>query len=45
MQFTDAQIMAWFSAWMWPFIRISGFLMAAPVIGTRTVPARIRVWK
>jgi flagellar biosynthesis protein FliR len=29
--------------WLWPFIRIAGLLMTAPIIGTRTVPARIRI--
>jgi len=29
--------------WLWPFFRIAGLLMTAPVIGTRTVPARIRI--
>lgn len=30
-------------AWLWPFFRIAGLLMTAPVIGTRSVPVRIRV--
>lgn len=29
--------------WLWPFFRIAGLLMAAPVIGTRTVPVRVRL--
>jgi len=29
--------------WLWPFFRIAGLLMTAPVIGTRTVPVRIRI--
>lgn len=28
---------------MWPFFRIGGFLLVAPVIGTQLVPARIRI--
>ncbi len=43
MHFTETQIMTLLGAWMWPFIRVSGFVMAAPVIGTRAVPARVRV--
>lgn len=43
MQVTDTQLLQWLGAWLWPFIRVSGFMMAAPVIGTRTVPARVRV--
>ena len=30
-------------AWLWPFFRIGGLLMTAPVIGTRSVPLRIRL--
>ncbi len=30
-------------SWLWPFFRIGGLLMAAPVIGTRAVPVRIRL--
>jgi len=33
----------WISAYMWPFFRIAGFLMAAPLLGTQLVPARIRM--
>jgi flagellar biosynthetic protein FliR len=29
--------------WLWPFFRIAGLLMAAPIIGTRTVPMRTRM--
>jgi flagellar biosynthesis protein FliR len=29
--------------WLWPFFRIAGLLMTAPVIGTRTVPIRARI--
>ncbi|MGR8918588.1 MAG: flagellar biosynthetic protein FliR [Gammaproteobacteria bacterium] len=42
MHFTDAEILAWLGDWMWPFIRVSGFLLTAPIISTRTVPARVR---
>ena len=31
------------AAWVWPFLRISGMIMTAPVIGTRAVPARTRI--
>lgn len=40
---TETQIMQWLGAALWPFIRVSGFLLAAPVIGTRSVPTRIRM--
>ncbi len=29
--------------WLWPFFRIAGLLMTAPVIGTRTIPVRVRM--
>ena len=29
--------------WLWPFFRIAGLLMTAPIIGTRSVPMRIRI--
>ena len=29
--------------WLWPFFRIAGLLMTAPIIGTRSVPMRVRI--
>lgn len=43
MNFTEQQVMALLAAWLWPFLRVSGFVLAAPVIGTRAVPVRARV--
>ncbi|MCB1748006.1 MAG: flagellar biosynthetic protein FliR [Gammaproteobacteria bacterium] len=43
MHFTEAQLLQGMMAWLWPFLRVGGFVMAAPVIGTRAVPTRIRV--
>ncbi len=43
MTFSEAQILQLLGLWLWPFIRIAGFVMAAPVLGTRAVPVRIRV--
>lgn len=31
------------NVWLWPFIRISAFILAAPIIGTRALPQRIRI--
>lgn len=40
----DATIIGgWIGSVMWPFFRIGAFLMVAPIIGTRLVPARVRV--
>lgn len=43
MHFSEAELLHMVAAWMWPFIRIGGFVMAAPVIGTRAVPMRVRL--
>lgn len=43
MQFSEAQILQLLGAWLWPFVRIGGFVMTAPVIGTRAVPLRLRL--
>ena len=43
MVFTDAQLLGWIEAWLWPLVRIGGLLAIAPVLGARLVPARIRM--
>jgi flagellar biosynthesis protein FliR len=43
MHLSEAQIMQWLGLWLWPFLRVGGFVMAAPVIGTRMVPPRVRI--
>ncbi len=43
MTFTDTEIIALMEAWLWPFLRIAGLLMTAPMIGTRTVPVTFRL--
>ncbi len=40
---TTNEMMQLVHMWLWPFFRIAGLLMTAPVIGTRTVPGRIRI--
>ncbi len=39
----DQQLVLMIESWLWPFFRVAGLLMAAPVIGTRSVPVRIRL--
>lgn len=39
----DETLIALLESWIWPFFREAGLLMAAPVIGTRSVPVRIRL--
>jgi flagellar biosynthetic protein FliR len=40
---TTAELGAYLGQFLWPFFRIAGFLMVAPVIGSQLVPARIRM--
>jgi flagellar biosynthesis protein FliR len=40
---TTAELGAYIGQLLWPFFRIAGFLMVAPVIGSQLVPARIRM--
>ena len=41
--FTEAQVLAWVTPILWPFIRILALFSALPVIAQRSVPARVRV--
>jgi flagellar biosynthesis protein FliR len=41
--FSEAQIMAWLTPVLWPFLRALALFTALPVLGSRTVPARVRV--
>lgn len=41
--FTEAQFLAWVSAWIWPFFRILGLFTTAPVLSMRMVPRRVRI--
>lgn len=41
--FTEAQLLAWLDAFLWPFLRIGAMLMAAPIFGVQLVPARARL--
>lgn len=43
LQFTTAEITAWIGTWLWPLFRIGAALGAIPMIGTRLVPARVRL--
>ncbi len=41
--FSEAQILAWISPLIWPFLRALALFSAMPVMGTRNVPARLRI--
>jgi flagellar biosynthetic protein FliR len=43
MHFTAAEITAFIGSLLWPFFRIGAMLMAAPIFGAQTVPARVRL--
>ena len=41
--FTEAQLVAWLSPLIWPFVRVLALISALPVLGQRMVPARVRI--
>jgi flagellar biosynthesis protein FliR len=41
--FTEAQILGWITPLLWPFLRALALFTSLPVLGTRTVPARVRI--
>lgn len=40
---TEEQLNQFIGQYLWPLLRIGAFYMAVPVIGARTVPARVRL--
>jgi len=41
--FTEAQVLAWITPLLWPFLRVLALFGAMPVFAQRGVPARVRV--
>src|SRR5574343_536381 len=41
--FTDAQIAAWVTPFLWPFLRVLAMFTAAPVLSLRAVPVRVKL--
>ncbi|WP_442975068.1 flagellar biosynthetic protein FliR, partial [Salmonella enterica] len=41
--FNEAQLTAWLSPMLWPFLRVLALFMTAPVLGMRNVPVRVKV--
>jgi flagellar biosynthetic protein FliR len=41
--FTDAQVLAWITPIVWPFLRVLALFGALPVFSQRSVPMRLRV--
>jgi len=42
-EITEAQVLAWVTPVLWPFLRTLAMFSAMPVMGTRTVPMRVRI--
>lgn len=43
MQITTSELTALVGAWLWPLFRVAGMVMTAPVSGTKSVPAQVRL--
>ena len=41
--FTDAQLAAWLTPLLWPFIRVLALFSSAPLLSQKNVPVRVRV--
>ncbi len=41
--FTEAQLLQWVNPLLWPFLRALALFTALPVLGTRSVPTRVRI--
>jgi flagellar biosynthetic protein FliR len=41
--FTEAQILAWVTPLLWPFLRALALFSSLPLLGTRVVPVRVRI--
>jgi len=41
--FTEAQILAWITPVLWPFVRVLALFGTMPVLAQRSVPMRVRV--
>ena len=43
MEFTTAEITAWVGQFFWPFMRIGGLMVSAPIFSHNSMPLRIRI--
>ncbi len=43
MEIATADIVRWVGSLLWPLVRITSFVLAAPVFGARMVPVRVRL--
>jgi len=42
-EFSEAQLLSWLGQYIWPFFRIGGMLMVAPLFASSFIPVRIRL--
>lgn len=40
---TEQQVLQWMGRFIWPFMRVTGLVMSAPLLGSRYVPVHARV--
>lgn len=43
MELTGADLTRWMSSLMWPFIRVSSFLLVSPIFGAPSITRRVRI--
>lgn len=41
--FSEAQVLAWITPWLWPFFRVVGLFTTAPVLSMKVIPRRVRL--
>jgi flagellar biosynthesis protein FliR len=41
--FSEAQLLSWITAFLLPFFRILGLVMAAPILSNRSIPMRLKI--
>ncbi|MGV6852444.1 MAG: flagellar biosynthetic protein FliR [bacterium] len=42
-QLGEDKILALLAYWLWPFLRVTGFFLALPALGAKTIPVNIRI--
>jgi flagellar biosynthetic protein FliR len=41
--FSEAQVLAWITPWLWAFFRVLGLFTSAPVLSMKNIPRRVRI--
>ena len=41
--FSEAQVYAWLTAFIWPLVRILALIASSPVLGNKSVPTRVKI--